>query len=509
MPIARRHLPLPRRRRAAETAAAAVVAALAVPAMPAAATTPDCGSRFTAQSQADLARISVLDASLLAKGLPSLADTRLASAQGTVDSAAKPHKSIATARSVEARLPGLSSGRAAAVAKAPSRSGPARIDLAGAGIAGLATVQTGTAKAEATWTDTYRCGATGPLTRSAATLGGLALLDGHGRVPAMRAIDELTRHADVTCLLKVGPTGSAQSATDLVRLGKGRIGVRSGAAVALGDLRLFPGTHQEIEIKVRTQPSLEVTAASDPKRSKVHYRPAVLQVSSGGRTVHTLDEAGAEVALSLVGGLGKDHASALAVRLSLGEADEHVNGRSARAKAASLRVEVKLGSHHVLDMALGNLSVSARAPEPGREKPDAEEPDRGTPGYEKPGGRRAAEPGHGHTPDPVRTASPQPSAATAPGEPQPSAATTPAAPGQPQPSATTPGTPGKPSRPAQPATTPVALGEPVPPSGGTGAGALPLTGANVAVLGVGGAGLILAGVVALLLGRRRRDTPQS
>jgi hypothetical protein len=474
MPIARRHIPQPRRRRAGQTAAVAVVAALAVPAAPAAAATTDCNiGPFTARSQADLAKITVLDPGPLHRDLPALADVRLASSRGEADSKGKPHKTVATARYADAKLLGISTGQASAVSTAPRSSGPAGVDLAAVDVAGLATVKAGTAVAEATWEDAYKCGKTGPLTRSATMLAGLDVLGGTHGVPVLSLVDALTHASHKTSLLRVGPSGSTQSATDLIRLKKGALGVRAGAGVALGDLSLFAGTEHEIGIKVVNQPALEVVAASDPRKSTVDYRPAVLEVTSGGKSVGTLREAGADVAVSLgaqtgavslTGGLGQKKMSAFEVRVSLGKVTSDIGRRTVSAEAATVRVEVKVGQAHLLDVALGHLTVNACAPE-------IKTPPRGDHGgYSSPSPSAAASsPAPSHSPAPSN--SPSASASASP----------------------------------SPSVKPVALGEPLPGDGGTGGGALALTGANVAVLGLGGAALVLFGAVALMLGRRRRS----
>ena len=167
---------------------------------------------------------------------------------------------------------------------------------------------------------------------------GLSLLGG-GRAggPAIQAVSGLTRAASPTSLLKVGPTGSTQSATDLVKLGGGRMGVRAGAGLALSDLTLFAGTPQEITAKVLTQPTLEVLAGGDEKHSRVTYRPAVLSVRSGGRLVESLDGEHADVSLSLLGRLAADRpASLLSVRLSLGTPTQKVDGASVSGTSAPL-----------------------------------------------------------------------------------------------------------------------------------------------------------------------------
>ncbi|MEU4428546.1 hypothetical protein AB0F81_48680, partial [Actinoplanes sp. NPDC024001] len=359
----------------ARLGAASAVAALFLPATPAAAADPNCSvGGFTARSQADLAKIAVLDPGPLAPGLPALADVRLAVARGTADSSAKPHKTVATARYADARVLGIPAGDATVEHRAPGRSGPAGVDLADVDAGGLATAKLGTAKAAATWDDAYLCGKTGPLTRTATMLGGLSVLEGNAAVPGIQAINDITHSARRTSLLRVGPTGSTQSATDLVRMRDGRIGVRSGAGVALGDLSLFAGTPQEISIKVVTQPTLEVTAGGDRASSKVDYRPAVLEVTAGGKKVSTLRKAGAHLSLSLLGRMSEAEPEALAVRLSLGRVRHEFRGRQVGAEASTLRVEAKIGGVHLLDVALGHLSVAACAPAPVRGRSVAHQP---------------------------------------------------------------------------------------------------------------------------------------
>ncbi|MBO3737017.1 hypothetical protein [Actinoplanes flavus] len=431
-------------------AAAGVAAALALPVTPAAATpatpTPEgCHyGDFTARAEAGLAKITVLDPGPLVRGLPALADVRLAVADGTVNSAGRPFKAVAGARHADAKLLGIPGGGTGAQHMAPSRSnGPVTAELAQFQAAGLATVKAGKATAQATWEPGYRCGRTGPLTRSAVMLGGLSLLDGTGPVPAI--------HADRrrTGLLRVGPSGSTQTATDLVPVARGRIGVRSAAGAALSDLSLFAGTPQEISIKVINQPRLEVIAAVDRVHSKVTYRPAVLSVTAAGEAAHVLKDAGKGISLDLLGGIEERSPAALQVRVSLGDLKQQVNGRQVRAEAATVRVEVTLGQVHVLDVALGNLSAAACAPVAVRDdKPHGERP-RGrtspTPAAVKPVGRIPASP--------------------------------------------------------SPAASPSAS---VSPSGGPRDGQLALTGTDVTAYGFGGAALVLGGLLALLFGRRGR-----
>ncbi|MEU4563360.1 hypothetical protein AB0F72_33685 [Actinoplanes sp. NPDC023936] len=513
MPIVRRPIPLPRRRRAAETATAAVVAALVVPAVPAAAVTTDCRTAaFTARSQADLAKISVLDPGPLHRDLPALADVRLGSARGEADSGAKLHKAVATARYADAKLLGISTGQASAIATAPRSRGPASIDLAAVGVAGLGVVKSGTATAEANWEDAYRCGKTGPLTRSATMLAGLSVLGGKHGAPVLHAVDDVTHMSQKTSLLRVGPSGSTQSATDLVRIKGGQVGVRAGAGAALGDLSLFAGTPHEIGIKVVNQATLEVVAAADQHRSRVDYKPAVLKVSSGGKQVSMLKDAGADVSLGVDGSLslpgGHHEKSGIAVRVSVGQPTSDIGKRTVSAEAATLRVEVTVGKAHLLDVALGYLSVSACAPGGAASSRDNDRDDRDRddhgPGPSSSSSRSSSWPGGSSSGGSSSGgSSSEGPLGSSPGD---SASASPSASAWPSGSASPSG-----STSASPSVSvkPVALGEPLPGNGGTGGGALALTGANVAVLGIGGAALVLFGVVALMLGRRRRNVSGS
>ncbi|MFG1992811.1 hypothetical protein ACGFJ7_22810 [Actinoplanes sp. NPDC048988] len=378
------------------------------------------GTRFTAVAQADLVKVSVLDAGVLRPGLPSLADVRLGSAHGRADSAACRAKTSAAGRYADAKLlgmqlPGLPAPGTAAQRQAPPSRQAATAELAGLRAAGLATVQLGRSTAEARWLDTYNCGATGPLTRTATMLAGVQLLSGGGRTPALQALRRPGDTARKTSLLRLGPTGSTQSATDVVRLDGGHRGVSAAAGVALSDLTLFGGTPQEVSIKVVTQPTLTVVAAGDRERSSVAYRPAVLKVTAAGKPVATLDTAGASVGVDLFGSLAPEPAAAsehspaakggsategggspdkggsptgggstakggsategrsaaeggsaagvvpslLSARISLGGPRQVIGDRDVRAEAAALRVEVLLGKAHLLDVALGYLYAQA------------------------------------------------------------------------------------------------------------------------------------------------------
>ncbi|BCY06864.1 hypothetical protein [Actinoplanes sp. L3-i22] len=463
MSIARRPVPRPRRSHGATPAAVAAVAVatLAIPSAPAYAGGTACvHGRFAATSQADLAKITILDPSPLAPGLPALADVRLAPSRGDVLATNTTGRSVATASYADAKLlgmhlPGLPLQNAVANHVAPGGPpGPVDVALATLNAGGLATAQLGKATAAATWTDRYHCGQTGPLTRAATMVEGLSILGGAGTTPAIQAVSGLTHLPSRTSLLKVGPTGSTQSATDLVKLGGGRIGVRSGAGIALSDLTLFGGTPQEITAKVLNQPTLEAVAGGDRKHSKVTYQPAVLAVTAAGKPLTGLDSEHSSVSLSLLGKLAADRPAALlSVRLSLGEANQKITDSDVRADAAALRIEVKLGSAHLLDVALGYLSVSATAPcRVGAAVPRDQVPDTDTPPKDQPVD--------------------QPAPATTTTSPTPASSQI------------------------------IAGGNPADSTPGS--GALALTGANAAAVGLGGLALVVGGLAALFLTRRRR-----
>ncbi|MBL7258191.1 hypothetical protein [Paractinoplanes lichenicola] len=441
---------------------AAAVAALVVLAVPAEAhgeTGEDCeGARFTATAQADLAKITVLDAGVLRPDLPALADVRLASARGSADSDRRPHRTVATGRYADAKLlglrvPGDARPGTGAVSRAPAGidararvgsspapdSGKNDENLVGVNAGGLATLQLGKSTADARWDDAYRCGDTGPLTRSATMLAGAQFLGGGGATPAIRAMRSAGA-GEPTSLLRLGPTGSTQSATDLVRK-QGRLAVTAAAGVALSDLTLFAGTPQEVSVKVVTQPSLTVTTTGNRAHDEVDYRPAVLEVTAAGKPVATLDTREASVGVELLGGLTTS--SLLSAKISLGGPRQERTGDSVRAEAAAVRVEVLLGRAHLLDVALGYLFAEASAPPlitvPVRAK-------RSPATFEKPAAPAM-------TPPPPATPPPAPVAAPAPRTEQ---------------------------------------------------GVLALTGANVAAAAAGGLLLIVVGLAAVVLTRRRR-----
>ncbi|WIM98328.1 hypothetical protein ACTOB_001926 [Actinoplanes oblitus] len=479
-------MPLGRPAVARSLGAAAALAVLAVPAAPArAGAACDLGG-FAATSQADLARITVLDPGPLAPNLPALTGVRLAPAHSDVDSDRRLGKSRATAGYADAKLlgmhlPGLPPRDAEATHLAPGqRPGPVTAGLAALNAGGLAEARLGTATAQARWDDRYRCGRTGPLTRAATMLEGLGILGGGGSGTVVQAAGGRTGLpvGGRTSLLKVGPTGSAQSASDVVRAGGGRVGVRSGAGLALAGLTLFEGTPQEITAKVLTQPTLEVVAGGKPR---VNYRPAVLSIRSAGKAVGGLDAGHGSVSLSLLGRLAQDRpASLLSVRLSLGEPTRRIQGASVSAEVASVRVEVRLGAAHLLDVALGYLSVSATAPcrvGSAVSRPRAS----------------AAE-----APSTARSSAP----ASAAQSPASASAERPVAGAAPQ-AVSRHTSPADPAAGRDASTGPLVSGG-QPDSGTPSAGGLALTGANVAAVGLGGVALIVVGAGALVLSRRRR-----
>ena len=351
-------------RLSAWVAIVAALTAVVAPATPAAATTSrDCtGARFTATAQADLARLAVLDAGVLRPGLPALADVRLAAAHGSVDSAARPHRSVAGSRYADPRLldrqlPGLPRPRATTIRQAPPGAAPATETSTELNAGHLATVRSGRSTAEARWAG---CGRPGPLTRSATTLAGVQLFAGGGTLPALRAMTRAGDAGERTSLMRLGPAGAARSATDLVRLDGGRIALSAAADAALSDLTLFGGTPQEVSVEVVTQPALTVVAAGDSDHSTVRYRPAELRVTAAGRPVTTLAAADDSVGVTLRGGLAAP--ALLTARLTLGGPRQEITGKGVRAEAAALRVEVLLGRSHVLDVTLGHLYAQASAP---------------------------------------------------------------------------------------------------------------------------------------------------
>ncbi|BCB91744.1 hypothetical protein [Phytohabitans suffuscus] len=387
-------------RRRINAATATVLAASAMlagpaPAASAAARSGCADARFTARSTADLLKLTVLDIDPLGLDLPALLDVRLGAARGAVDSGAAPHKASATAGYADARLaghrlPGLPADAAVASQRAPSGPsdaevlGPHEVSLAALDVNGLLGVRLGGSTAQARWVDGYRCGGTGPLTRSSTTLADVTALGGNGAVPAMQAVTRATGAAKKTSLVRLGPTVAAQTTTDVVPLGAGRTGVAAGAGAALTDLSLFEGTAQEISVKVVTQPKLIAVAGGTARDSMVSYQPAVLKVTAGGAPVANLEAAGTSVSLNLFGRLAPGRStvgkgsSLLAVRLSLGGLEQRITDSGVRAEAASLRVEVMLGGSHLLDLAVGHLSVEAAAPvmravpptTPAAERPD-------------------------------------------------------------------------------------------------------------------------------------------
>lgn len=93
-------------------------------------------------------------------------------------------------------------------------------------------------------------------------------------------------------LVSVPNTLSARSVVRLVDIpGSPNKAVQSTSTMQVANVRLLAGTPFEIQVKVVSQPTLQVTSTGDEATSSVHYTAPVLAVEQGGRSLGQLDAA--------------------------------------------------------------------------------------------------------------------------------------------------------------------------------------------------------------------------
>jgi hypothetical protein len=93
-------------------------------------------------------------------------------------------------------------------------------------------------------------------------------------------------------LVSLPNTLSARSVVRLVDIpGSPNKAVQSTSTMQVADVKLLAGTPFEIQIKVVSQPTLQVTSTGDEATSTVHYTAPVLAVSQGGKSLGQLDAA--------------------------------------------------------------------------------------------------------------------------------------------------------------------------------------------------------------------------
>jgi hypothetical protein len=93
-------------------------------------------------------------------------------------------------------------------------------------------------------------------------------------------------------LISLPNTLSARSVVRLVDIpGSANKAVQSTSTMQVANLKLLGGTPFEIELRVVSQPTLQVTSTGDEQTSTVHYTAPVLAVTQGGKTLGQLDAA--------------------------------------------------------------------------------------------------------------------------------------------------------------------------------------------------------------------------
>lgn len=307
-------------------------------------------------------------------------------------------------------------------------------------------------------------------------------------------------------LLHLWRGSQARTQTQLVAVpGLSTLGVRATARAELTGVTLFRGSLSELTLRFVTAPLLVALAAGNDRTSVRYRAPSVAVTATHGRS-YRLDAVGETVEIPLAGpggvgreetdgdccGHGADDEPGGVVRLSLGGVREHTGNTSVDATVSALRLQV-LGvpdAGRMLDTSIGDLDVSAQVPVGGLGRRPG-----GGPGLVRQ--RLDADPAAPESAPSTNAASPsaeETSAEETPAEETPAEETsteetpTQAAPAQEASPVEQPAVPS----PTTAATTP------------TEQPALPLTGANVPVLGALGLALLGAGWIVLRATRRRR-----
>jgi hypothetical protein len=93
-------------------------------------------------------------------------------------------------------------------------------------------------------------------------------------------------------LISLPNTLSARSVVRLVDIpGSANKAVQSTSTMQVANLKLLAGTPFEIQVRVVSQPTLQVTSTGDEKTSTVEYTAPVLAVEQGGKSLGQLDAA--------------------------------------------------------------------------------------------------------------------------------------------------------------------------------------------------------------------------
>ena len=364
------------RRIAAATAVllgAALLPALMITSAPAAAATPCVPAGYTATGTTDLLALNLLDARPLGLLSGPLANVTIGHA--TADMAhAQPRTATASADYLSATLAGIAVPPAllsthARQSAPPSHSAPDSRTLL-ALHSGVLSLGAGNVSAQAGPSGPYACGL---ATGSASIVDATAVPGAHGR-----------------SLLALPTNLNGKAGAGLTTVG-GHLGSEGGAAAGLADLQLFAGTPAAVGVRVITEPTLLAIAGGTAATSSVSYTSPVLDVAlPGGRRVSLSDTGGSvsfgvsidiDALATAVPDLPVDAPDLtkvqLQVRISLGALTKTVTPTSVSASAVTLRVQVLLapvgtptgplpdlsvGDRPLLDLGIGELSVSATAP---------------------------------------------------------------------------------------------------------------------------------------------------
>jgi hypothetical protein len=360
-----------RRTRRSLIVAAVVLATAPVAAAPASANptaTESCvPAGYTAQADAGLLKVSLLDLKPLGLDLPKVLDLSVATSKATLG-AKNPIQSTAAADYLDAEVLGLTLPRGpldVTVSQQAPPSNQAQVkNTALAADLGLAKLGTGDLTAHARWADGMTCGKqSGPAGAATAALVEAAILPG-----SKGALIEVYRNI------------SSQAATALVQR-DGRAVSAAAAEISLSSLEIAGG---KVSIRVISAPQLTVYATGRKATSEVDYRAPVLEISGPSSKTQRLSNLGDSVDLelqngllgSILGGLRLTEGLGLPLqagqhsllRISLGELTQQVTDQQVSASAASLRLQLLASGSGtsrsaLADISLGQLKVSAAAPQ--------------------------------------------------------------------------------------------------------------------------------------------------
>lgn len=342
----------------------------------------DRPSSFTAQAQADLLKVGLLDLRPLGLNLPQVVGLTLASSRaGMATDAAV--RSNASAQYIDAAVAGLKLPAGPLEARVAQQAPPTHQDAVRNNALsvdlGLAKVGTGDLMAHAEWAEGMACGRQlGRAGSSSAAILEATVLPGSSGA-----------------MVKASRNLSSQAGTAILAR-KGHIAAAAGAEVGLAKVELFGAGAAAVTVRVVEPPQLMAVATGRKETSSVEYKAPLLEISGPGIGTRQLSGMGQAIDLPLpttalgtvLNGLSLGQVASLTqlgeatmVRLTIGNLEQKITDGKVTASAASLRLQVLAAGASLLDLSVGLLQVSASAP---RLTEPAPPNDCGTPGCKLP-----------------------------------------------------------------------------------------------------------------------------